>query len=199
MVAFQEEGPYYATELRPWMVNTQGGPVHNEEGMVIDINGEPIPHLYEAGEMGCMFSGIYQGAGNIADNIAFGRISGTNAAMPKDDAQPAEDLPIDLVVPTPKEAPTFETAEGEYIGSAEGICGPLYVKVKLADDGTIAQVTDLDNMETDTFGGLAIERMSERFVGLSGDDVYDVDGVTLATFTSVAIRLAVADALSHVA
>ena len=194
--AFAESGPYYAVELKPWMINTQGGPVRNEDGQVVDVNGEPIPHLYAAGEFGMMMPCCYQGSGNLGDNVVFGRISGANAAAPKDDDQPADDLAVEAVAPAPKEEPVWEVAENEYVGSAEGLCGQVVVKVAVADDGTIEEVTVLDTMETDIFGGRAEAEMPARFAGLTADEVYDVDGVTLATFTSVAIRSAVADALS---
>lgn len=197
LVAFSEEGPYYALELKPWIINTQGGAERNEDGQIIDTAGNPIPHLYSAGEFGEMYSGPYQGSGNIGGCIAFGRISGTNASMLKDDNQPASGLVIDPIVPAPKEAPVYKLAENEYIGSAQGICGLVTVKVALADDGTIASVTILDSMETDTFGGNAQLAMPSRFVGRTAEEVYDVDGVSKATFTSVAIRNAVASALEQ--
>ncbi len=40
----------------------------------------PIPRLYSAGELGSVWGMLYQGGGNIAECIAFGRIAGANAA-----------------------------------------------------------------------------------------------------------------------
>ena len=43
-------------------------------------NGTPIPRLYSAGELGSIYSYLYQGTGNIGECLAFGRIAGRNAA-----------------------------------------------------------------------------------------------------------------------
>ena len=80
MLAPIAEGPYYAIELSPSMLNTQGGPRRNERGQIVRPNGSPIPRLYSAGELGSIYSYLYQGTGNIGECLAFGRISGRNAA-----------------------------------------------------------------------------------------------------------------------
>lgn len=74
------DGPFYAVELSPSMLNTQGGPRRNEKGRIVRPNGTPIPRLYSAGELGSIYSYLYQGTGNIGECLAFGRISGRNAA-----------------------------------------------------------------------------------------------------------------------
>lgn len=75
--------PYYALEVYPSLLNTQGGPKHNAKAQVLDAFGKPIPHLYSAGEFGSMWGIIYQGAGNIGECLVFGRIAGKNAAQEK--------------------------------------------------------------------------------------------------------------------
>jgi succinate dehydrogenase/fumarate reductase flavoprotein subunit len=72
--------PFYAVELSPSMLNTQGGPRRNEKGQVVRPDGTPIPRLYSAGELGSVYSYLYQGTGNIGECLAFGRVSGRNAA-----------------------------------------------------------------------------------------------------------------------
>jgi succinate dehydrogenase/fumarate reductase flavoprotein subunit len=71
--------PYYAIELSPAMLNTQGGPRRNERGQILRPDGTPIPRLYSAGELGSIYSYLYQGTGNIGECLAFGRISARNA------------------------------------------------------------------------------------------------------------------------
>ena len=44
--------PFYAQLCAPAMLNTDGGPVRNAEGAVVDVDGNPIPGLYSAGEFG---------------------------------------------------------------------------------------------------------------------------------------------------
>ena len=73
--------PFYAVELSPSMLNTQGGPRRNEKGQIVQPDGTPIPRLYSAGELGSIYSYLYQGTGNIGECLAFGRISGRNAAV----------------------------------------------------------------------------------------------------------------------
>jgi succinate dehydrogenase/fumarate reductase flavoprotein subunit len=73
-------GPFYAIELSPSMLNTQGGPRRNEKGQIVRPDGSPIPRLYSAGELGSIYSYLYQGTGNIGECLAFGRVSGRNAA-----------------------------------------------------------------------------------------------------------------------
>jgi predicted oxidoreductase len=74
------EPPFYALELSPSMLNTQGGPRRNGRGQVVRPDGSPVPRLYSAGELGSIYSYLYQGTGNIGECLAFGRISGRNAA-----------------------------------------------------------------------------------------------------------------------
>ena len=78
-----EQAPFYALELYPTMLNTQGGPRRNTKAQVLDAFGEPIPRLYSAGELGSMWGIIYQGAGNIAECFVYGRIAGKTAAEEK--------------------------------------------------------------------------------------------------------------------
>ena len=75
--------PYYAMELVPAFVNTLGGPRHNGHAQILDTKRQPIPRLYSAGELGSIFSYHYQGAGNFAECVAFGRIAGEHAAIEK--------------------------------------------------------------------------------------------------------------------
>jgi len=72
--------PFYAVELSPSMLNTQGGPRRNEKGQIVRPDGTPIPRLYSAGELASIYSYLYQGTGNIGECLAFGRVAGRHAA-----------------------------------------------------------------------------------------------------------------------
>jgi succinate dehydrogenase/fumarate reductase flavoprotein subunit len=72
--------PFYAVEVWPCLLNTQGGPKRNNKAQVIDVNGDAIRGLYSAGELGSIFNTVYPGAGNISECLSFGRIAGRNAA-----------------------------------------------------------------------------------------------------------------------
>jgi 3-oxosteroid 1-dehydrogenase len=78
-----EDAPFYAVKLWPGGPNTQGGPKRNASGQILRTDNKPIPGLYSAGELGSFWGMLYQGGGNIADCIAFGRIAGANAAAEK--------------------------------------------------------------------------------------------------------------------
>ncbi len=80
MLAPIGDPPFYAVELSPSMLNTQGGPRRNEKGQIVRPDGTPIARLYSAGELGSIYSYLYQGTGNIGECLAFGRVSGRNAA-----------------------------------------------------------------------------------------------------------------------
>lgn len=73
------QAPFYAIELSPSMLNTQGGPRRNEKGQIVRPDSTPIPRLYSAGELGSIYSYLYQGTGNIGECLAFGRIAARHA------------------------------------------------------------------------------------------------------------------------
>ncbi|MFC1533496.1 FAD-binding protein [Thermodesulfobacteriota bacterium] len=75
-----ENTPYYAIKLWPCLLNTEGGPRRDKDAKVINYEGNPIPRLYSAGELGSLWGGVYEGGANLAECIAFGRIAGRNAA-----------------------------------------------------------------------------------------------------------------------
>ena len=72
--------PYYALELYPALLNTQGGPRRNAKAQIVSAMGKPIPRLYSAGELGSIWGTIYQGSSNIAECLVYGRIAGREAA-----------------------------------------------------------------------------------------------------------------------
>lgn len=73
-------GPYYAYRWGNLLLTTHGGLCKDGEARVLDMNGEPIPNLYCAGEMGSTFPWALSGGQSIGDGLAFGRIGGRNAA-----------------------------------------------------------------------------------------------------------------------
>jgi succinate dehydrogenase/fumarate reductase flavoprotein subunit len=75
--------PYYALPLYPGGPNTTGGLRANAQREVLDWDDKPIPRLYSAGELASVFQFVYQGGGNLAEGITFGRLAGRNAAALK--------------------------------------------------------------------------------------------------------------------
>jgi 3-oxosteroid 1-dehydrogenase len=77
------EAPFYAIPLYPGGPNTTGGLRSNARRQVLDWDDQPIPRLYTAGEISSVFQFVYQGGGNLAEGIVFGRVAGRNAAAEK--------------------------------------------------------------------------------------------------------------------
>ena len=75
MMAPIAQGPFYAVEMSPSMLNTQGGPRRNEKAQIVRPDGTPIPRLYSSGELGSIYSYLYQGTGNLGECLAFGRVA----------------------------------------------------------------------------------------------------------------------------
>lgn len=78
-----EEGPFYAVKTCPYVLLSKGGPVMNADAQVLSTNDEPIPGLYECGELaGGANIGGSANIGGLANTstIVWGKIAGTNAA-----------------------------------------------------------------------------------------------------------------------
>jgi succinate dehydrogenase/fumarate reductase flavoprotein subunit len=72
--------PFYAIPLYPGGPNTKGGIRANARRQVLDWEDRPIPRLFTAGEISSAFQFVYQGGGNLAECIAFGRLAGREAS-----------------------------------------------------------------------------------------------------------------------
>ena len=76
-----EAGPYYAAKLQLACHLTFGGLVIDDEARVLNTEGNPIPHLYAAGDVTSGYEGIVHQTGNcLSIIINTGRTAGTNAA-----------------------------------------------------------------------------------------------------------------------
>jgi uncharacterized protein with FMN-binding domain len=191
-------GPFYAMELVPAYVNTQGGARRNIECEVLDPNGVPIPHLYSAGEFGSFFPDQYNAGGNLGETMVTGRTAGANAARPKAPvpAMVFKAAKSNLVY-TPgshrEEALQAALGAGEYLGEGAGMGGPLTVKVKL-DGSRIISVEVLSHNETPGISDRALAELPPAIVQAQSATV---DAVTGATITSRAIMTAVEKAVNQ--
>lgn len=193
---------YYAMYMVSGLLNTQGGPKRSYKAEVLDTHGNPIPHLYSAGECGGITVCMYQGGTNIAECITFGRIAGKNAAEKKAalptyvvdaiESTPAQPGEIDDMI---AEEVEYETAANQYIGKAQGMDDEIVVRVTV-DGGKISNVEVLKQNETPGIGVPAAEQLPEKFIGLETEDAINaVDGLSGATITSNALKQAVINAL----
>ena len=196
---------YYAKYVYQGLLNTQGGPKRNVNAEILDVNGKPIPHLYSAGEMGGITACMYQGGTNVAECIIFGEIAGRNAAAAKEAlpvytaAAKVESTPITMGMENDLGAEkTYEAAEGQYVGVGKGLMGDVAVRVSVAD-GKITAVEVLEQNETATIAGPALETLPGKFVGCAtAEEIDAVDSVSGATVTSGALKEAVKNALAQV-
>ena len=196
--AFADHGPYYATPLATAMLNTQGGAKRNAHAEVLNAQGDPIPHLYSAGEFGGINANMYNGGGNLAECLIFGKIAGENAAKPKNDVNITDEMTIandvnlggnDLVDDI---ANQYSISDHQYIGvSSAGIGGKTVVRVTY-ENGTIEQVEVLSNFESEDVGQKAIEELPDQMVA---KNTYEVDAVSGASASSRAIKEAVKNAI----
>ena len=72
--------PYYAIKIAPGIHHTMGGVHIDTSARVIDVNGDPIPGLFAAGEVcGGVHGGNRLGGNAVADIVIFGRIAAESA------------------------------------------------------------------------------------------------------------------------
>ena len=195
---------YYAKYMYQGLLNTQGGPKRNVNAEIVDTNGNPIPHLYSAGEMGGITACMYQGGTNVAECIIFGEIAGKNAAAAKEPlpaytaAAKVESNPITMGMENDLGAEkNYEAGEGQYVGVGKGLMGDVAVRVTVAD-GKISAVEVLEQNETATIAGPALETLPGKFVGCAtAEEIDAVDSVSGATVTSGALKEAVKAALAQ--
>nr|WP_247652462.1 FMN-binding protein [Lactiplantibacillus pentosus] len=194
MEAF-DKGKVYAIKLAPAVLNTQGGPERNENAEILSVNGDPIPHLYGAGELGGICTNRYQGGGNLAECLIFGKIAGENAAKQKENHQSAEvEKPLqsinDLV--DGERIDNIKLGPDQYVGTTEaGIGGKIVVRVTYKD-ATIKNVEVLESHETEGIGAVAIKEIPSKFVEAN---TTDVDVSSGASSTNRALKEAVENAI----
>lgn len=74
-----DTAPYYAVSITPTLVGTTGGAKRDTAGRVLDWNDEPIPGLYEAGELGSYFANLYQNGTFLSEAMLSGRAAAQTA------------------------------------------------------------------------------------------------------------------------
>lgn len=77
-----QRAPFYAWEIHSGCLGTKGGPRVDPDARVLDLDGEPIPGLYAAGNvMGSPFGMTYGGpGGTLGPAMVFGYLAGRHAA-----------------------------------------------------------------------------------------------------------------------
>ncbi|MEC4184166.1 FAD-dependent oxidoreductase [Adlercreutzia sp. R21] len=198
------DGPFYAIEMIQAFLNTQGGARRNARAEVVGTDGEPIPHLYSAGEFGGMTPYQYNGGGNMAECLIFGALAGANAAVEKD---PLPALPMGVVSeivytqgsgshevdPDPTQA--AQLGANEYLGTSR-LCMGNELAVKVTMDGDkIAAIDIVQQQETAGVGSKALDALPAKIIEAQSTEV---DAVAGATVSSGALKDAVNNALAQV-
>lgn len=191
-------GPYYGVEVFPVVVNTQGGPERTAKAEVVGLDGDPVPHLYAAGEFGSITARNAQGGGNLSECIVFGKIAGREAAVSKGDV-PDVSSPDSAFGPGSGDGSVYDEApdasalaSGEAVGVGEGLGGPIWVKVS-SEGESIASVEVLRHSEYADIGAVALDELVRRMVEAG---TAEVDAVAGATVTSMGLKEAVRNALT---
>ena len=195
-------GPYYAIPVRHNILHTHGGGRRNEKCEVINMQGDVIPHLYEAGELGDIFATKYLGANSIADLLISGKIAGENAALPKRKMEQVDAVTGASKVPELKSdarvsSVGFEAGKNQGIGmSANGINDlPIVVRVTVGRKDKIKKIETLQEKESPSLGGKAIPVLTKEMLSKQSTNV---DAVSGASTTSSAFKEAVNQALKNV-
>lgn len=195
-----ETAPFYAVRLYPCFVNSQGGPRRNTKCEVLDVEGNPIPQLYSAGELGSMWAGVYSGGGNIAETMYSGREAGKNAAAKKE-APAAVELALVAYEPQAlgndldesEAGADVQLKENEYLGTGEGLHGPIIAKVTVVD-GKVTAVEVVKQTET---ADITEKVWSDIPAAMVAAGSAQVDTITGATLASNGLIAAVEDAISQ--
>lgn len=74
--------PFYAVRVRSGTLGTKGGPRTDADARVLDVDGQPIPGLYVAGNAmaSCMGMTYGGGGGTLGPAMVFGYLAGKHAA-----------------------------------------------------------------------------------------------------------------------
>ena len=198
-----EGDTYYAIPLKALCVMTLGGVTIDTNSRVLDENGTSIPGLYAAGEVtGGIWGKFVSGGTGVMGPITFGRIA-AKAAM-------SDTLAEDYTVKqasnifdhslfekqtTAQERFDMSTSlnDGTYTSTVDGQASPMKVEVEVKE-GKIANVTIVENGETESIAAKALEDLPKTIVS---ENSVNVDIVSGATLTSNRILDAVTDCLTQ--
>lgn len=179
--------PFYALELCPTMLNTQGGPRHNAKAQVLNLDGVPIEGLFSGGELGSIFPDMYNGGGNIGETMIFGRIAGQNAAKrAKGDFEGATEPSLLVQEQADAEAAAAEAQaladaaatvynlnDGTYEGEGEGFSSTIALSITV-EGGKISACEITSSAETAYMGEAALPTYCSELVETQNPALVDV-------------------------
>lgn len=200
-------GPYYAGELAPAMLGTNGGPRLNEFAQVMHVSGSAIGRLYACGNcagFGGPGPGYGGGGGTIGPGLVMGYIAanhildnlktnwdGTNTVGVVTKIDPADLQVDDAGVDLSYVAPVAYNP-GTYTAIAQGMDKITVTMTFSADAITDIQIDGPG--ETAGIGADAIEKIIAKVKETKSGAIDTVSG---ATITSKAVKEAVADCIAQ--
>ena len=166
-----DTAPYYAVALYPTLPATSGGAKRDPQGHVLNWDDEPIPGLYEAGELGSYVCNLYQNGTYLHEAIISGRaavdtILGSRAQL------------------TPKEAvarvaaPWEGKADGTYSKVVTGLHGDYEVIFTLKD-GKLDAIEIGEGRENMFMTDEQLAQFAGAFVQTQSMEVDTVSGATI--------------------
>jgi uncharacterized protein with FMN-binding domain len=196
-----DTGKLQAVRLYPCIVNSQAGPRRNAKCEVLDPEGNPIPGLYSAGELGSFWAGVYECGGNVAECLYTGRAAGAGLTAKKDIPEAVAYTKVESdpslsgndLIEAEQGASQVTLGENEYLGTAEGLHGPVRVKVRYRE-GALENIEIVEQHETPE---LTKQVWSGMPVAMVTANSTNVDTVSGATTSSHALIKAVEDAISQ--
>lgn len=179
--------PYYAVSLTPTLVATTGGAVRNANSQVLDWDGNPIPNLYEAGELGSMVSNLYQNGVFLSEAIASGRAAAQHIFQGKStvttDAADRQNTVVALDL--------SKVADGKYQQKEKGNHGDFAVEVTVAS----GKITAIEVVEGRADMFIDDEQLKTFVDSIITAQDTEIDAIAGATLDCQSIQNAVKKAL----
>lgn len=168
-----DTAPFYAVGITPALVATTGGAERNVKAQVLKWNGEPIPNLYEAGELGSYVSNLYQNGVFLAEAVATGRAAADTAFHGR------SQVTAELLMQTEK----YDIAgkpDGSYEHLIKGNHGEYTLKVDVAG----GQITNMEITSGRDNMFMEEDQLKAFFDEVMGRQSVEVDAISGATLDS---------------
>lgn len=179
-----DTAPYYAVSITPTLVATTGGAKRDTASRVLDWNDQPIPGLYEAGELGSYVSNLYQNGVFLSEAMLSGRTAAQTAFGGASE--------VGEVAAASAEPSWAGAEDGTYTATVDGMHDEIEVSITVQDGSlTAIEITGgRDSM-------LITDEQLEDYVGaiLEAQSV-NVDIISGATVDCQAIGTAIGQAFA---
>ena len=165
---------------------TTGGAKRDTDGRVLDWNENPIPGLYEAGELGSYVANLYQNGVFLSEAMLSGRTAAQTAFGAVSE--------FETVTKSENNGPAWaDAADGVYTATVDGLHDKIEVSITVAGG-------KLENIEIT--GGrenmlITDEQLAEYVGAIIANQSADVDIVSGATVDCQAITGGIMTAFSH--